>query len=83
MRGMIVQSGNDACIALAELIAGSEDAFAQQMNREAQRLGMKNTITKNVRPDCRLRSIIRRPTIWRCLQSPSSVISPNITRYIR
>jgi len=43
MRGMIVQSGNDACIALAELIAGSEDAFAQQMNREAQRLGMKNT----------------------------------------
>jgi D-alanyl-D-alanine carboxypeptidase (penicillin-binding protein 5/6) len=43
MRGVIVQSGNDACIALAELIAGSEDAFAQQMNREAQRLGMKNT----------------------------------------
>ena len=43
MRGMIVQSGNDACIALAELIAGSEEAFAQQMNREAQRLGMKNT----------------------------------------
>lgn len=43
MRGMIVQSGNDACIALAELIAGSEQTFAQQMNREAQRLGMKNT----------------------------------------
>ncbi|MBI4192109.1 MAG: D-alanyl-D-alanine carboxypeptidase [Betaproteobacteria bacterium] len=43
MRGMIVQSGNDACIALAELIAGSEDAFAQMMNREAQRLGMKDT----------------------------------------
>ena len=43
MRGMIVQSGNDACIALAELIAGSEAAFAQQMNREAQKLGMKNT----------------------------------------
>ncbi len=43
MRGMIVQSGNDACIALAELIAGSEEAFAQLMNREAQRLGMKNT----------------------------------------
>jgi D-alanyl-D-alanine carboxypeptidase (penicillin-binding protein 5/6) len=42
-RGMIVQSGNDACIALAELIAGSEQAFAQLMNREAQRLGMKNT----------------------------------------
>ena len=43
MRGMIVQSGNDACIALAELIAGSEEAFAQMMNREAQRLGMKGT----------------------------------------
>ena len=43
MRGMIVQSGNDACIALAELIAGSEDAFAQLMNREAKRLGMVNS----------------------------------------
>jgi len=43
LRGMIVQSGNDATIALAELIAGSEDVFAQMMNREAQRIGMKNT----------------------------------------
>jgi serine-type D-Ala-D-Ala carboxypeptidase (penicillin-binding protein 5/6) len=43
IRGMIVQSGNDACIALAETIAGSEDAFAQLMNREAQRLGLNNT----------------------------------------
>ncbi len=43
LRGMIVQSGNDACIALAEAVAGSEEAFAQLMNREAQRLGMKNT----------------------------------------
>lgn len=43
LRGMIVQSGNDATIALAELIAGSEDVFAQMMNREAQRLGMKDT----------------------------------------
>lgn len=43
MRGMIVQSGNDACIALAELISGSEEAFAQLMNREALRLDMKNT----------------------------------------
>jgi serine-type D-Ala-D-Ala carboxypeptidase (penicillin-binding protein 5/6) len=43
MRGMIVQSGNDACIALAELIAGSEEVFAQLMNKEAQQLGMKNT----------------------------------------
>jgi len=43
LHGMITQSGNDACIALAEVIAGSEDAFAQTMNREAQRLGMKDT----------------------------------------
>jgi len=43
LRGMIVQSGNDACIALAEAIAGSEEAFARMMNREAQRLGMRNT----------------------------------------
>ena len=43
LRGVIVQSGNDACIALAELIAGSEETFAQAMNREAQQLGMKGT----------------------------------------
>jgi D-alanyl-D-alanine carboxypeptidase (penicillin-binding protein 5/6) len=41
--GMVVQSGNDASIALAEAVAGSEDAFVQQMGREAERLGMKNT----------------------------------------
>jgi len=43
VRGMIVQSGNDACVALAEAISGSEQAFVQAMNREAQRLGLKNT----------------------------------------
>jgi D-alanyl-D-alanine carboxypeptidase (penicillin-binding protein 5/6) len=43
MRGMIVQSGNDACIALSELIAGSEEAFAQMMNTQAQKLGMLNS----------------------------------------
>ncbi|ANQ83272.1 D-alanyl-D-alanine carboxypeptidase [Azoarcus olearius] len=43
IRGVIVQSGNDACVALAELIAGTEEAFAAMMNREAQRLGMSNT----------------------------------------
>jgi D-alanyl-D-alanine carboxypeptidase (penicillin-binding protein 5/6) len=43
IRGMIIQSGNDASIALAEVIAGSEDAFSQMMNNEAQRMGMKNT----------------------------------------
>ncbi len=39
--GMIVQSGNDATVALAEHLAGSEDGFVQQMNTYAQRIGMK------------------------------------------
>ena len=42
-RGMIVQSGNDASVALAEAVAGSEEAFVQAMNREAKRIGMNNT----------------------------------------
>ena len=47
IQGMIVQSGNDACVTLAEGIAGSEENFAQMMNREAQRLGMKATSFRN------------------------------------
>lgn len=47
IKGMIVQSGNDACVTLAEGIAGSEENFAQMMNREAQRLGMKNSNFRN------------------------------------
>jgi len=47
IKGMIVQSGNDASVALAEAIAGSEDNFVHTMNREAQRLGMKNTSFRN------------------------------------
>jgi len=43
IQGMIVQSGNDACIALAEVVAGSEASFVEIMNKEAKRLGMKNT----------------------------------------
>jgi D-alanyl-D-alanine carboxypeptidase (penicillin-binding protein 5/6) len=43
LRGMIVQSGNDATVALAELVGGSEEGFTQMMNREAQRLGLKGT----------------------------------------
>ncbi len=43
VRGMIVQSGNDAAIALAEAVAGSEDAFVALMNREAERLGLAHT----------------------------------------
>jgi serine-type D-Ala-D-Ala carboxypeptidase (penicillin-binding protein 5/6) len=43
IKGMIVQSGNDATIALAERIGGTEAAFAQLMNEYAKRLGMKST----------------------------------------
>ena len=43
LRGVIIQSGNDASKALAEHIGGSEPAFAEIMNAEAKRLGMKNT----------------------------------------
>jgi serine-type D-Ala-D-Ala carboxypeptidase (penicillin-binding protein 5/6) len=48
LRGMIVQSGNDASIALAEGVAGSVEAFVAMMNRQAQAWGMKNTQFKNV-----------------------------------
>ncbi len=43
LNGLIVQSGNDAAVALAEAVAGTESAFADLMNREAQRMGLKNT----------------------------------------
>lgn len=43
IQGMVVQSGNDASIALAEAIAGSEEAFVEMMNREARRLRLTDT----------------------------------------
>lgn len=43
LRGVIIQSGNDASKALAEHLGGSEPAFAEMMNKEAARLGMKDT----------------------------------------
>lgn len=48
LKGAIIQSGNDACVALAELVGGSEANFVVMMNREAQRLGLTNTSFKNV-----------------------------------
>jgi len=47
LHGLIIQSGNDAAVILAEAIAGSEPAFAEQMNREAKRLGLTNTAYTN------------------------------------
>jgi D-alanyl-D-alanine carboxypeptidase (penicillin-binding protein 5/6) len=43
LKGMIIQSGNDATVALAEYIAGSEETFAALMNRHAEELGMSNS----------------------------------------
>jgi D-alanyl-D-alanine carboxypeptidase (penicillin-binding protein 5/6) len=48
LRGMIVQSGNDASVALAEGVAGTLDQFVAMMNRQAQAFGLKNTSFRNV-----------------------------------
>ncbi|EXJ10125.1 D-alanyl-D-alanine carboxypeptidase family protein [Nitrincola nitratireducens] len=47
LRGIIIQSGNDASVAIAEHIAGSEEAFADLMNQHARRIGMTNTQYQN------------------------------------
>ena len=47
IRGMITQSGNDACIVLAEGVAGTEDQFVVLMNSEAARLGMAHSVFRN------------------------------------
>ncbi len=48
LKGMIVQSGNDASVALAEGVAGSVEAFVDLMNRQATAFGLKNTTFRNV-----------------------------------
>ena len=47
LRGIVVQSGNDACIVVAEGMAGSEEAFAQMMNAKAKKLGLQNSSFRN------------------------------------
>ncbi|MGM0769712.1 MAG: D-alanyl-D-alanine carboxypeptidase family protein [Pseudomonadota bacterium] len=47
LKGVIIQSGNDASVALAEFVAGSEDAFVDIMNQQAQLLGMRDTRFEN------------------------------------
>ena len=48
LKGMIVQSGNDASVALAEAVGGSLENFVAMMNRQAQAWGLKNTSFRNV-----------------------------------
>jgi len=47
LRGIIVQSGNDAAIVIAEGLAGTEEAFAEEMTSQAKKLGMENTVFGN------------------------------------
>jgi len=47
IRGIIIQSGNDACIVVAENLAGSEEAFAEEMTAKARELGMPNSTFRN------------------------------------
>ena len=47
IRGVVIHSGNDACVVLAEGLAGSEDAFAQQMTERARELGMEQSVFAN------------------------------------
>lgn len=47
LKATVVMSANDAAVALAEYVAGTEDDFVQQMNARAQELGMKDTVFKN------------------------------------
>lgn len=47
LRGIIVQSGNDACIVIAEALAGSEERFAEQMTARARELGLRTSMFKN------------------------------------
>jgi D-alanyl-D-alanine carboxypeptidase (penicillin-binding protein 5/6) len=47
LHGIIVQSGNDACIVVAESLAGTEEAFAEQMTARAHELGLNNTTLRN------------------------------------
>ena len=48
LKGVIIQSGNDACLVLAEGLAGSEDAFVELMNRKAKEIGLKDSHFANV-----------------------------------
>jgi D-alanyl-D-alanine carboxypeptidase (penicillin-binding protein 5/6) len=47
LRGAVIQSGNDACIVLAEGLAGSEEAFAREMTAKGQEIGLKNSTFTN------------------------------------
>jgi D-alanyl-D-alanine carboxypeptidase (penicillin-binding protein 5/6) len=61
LRGIIIQSGNDACTVVAEHFSGSEEAFSELMNAEAKKIGLKNSVFKNAsglpHPDMRVTAL--------------------------
>lgn len=61
IKGIIVQSGNDACVVVAEGLAGTEDAFARQMNTRAPEIGLTNSTFSNASgwPDANHRMSVR------------------------
>ena len=71
LKGLIIQSGNDASVALAEHIAGSESAFVGYMNHQAQLLGMSNTNFMNAT------GIFRNPIACTKRRPLSTTIFPN------
>lgn len=64
-KGVIIQSGNDACIALADYVAGSRESFIGLMNGYAKKLGLTNTTFQTVHGPMRRGSSVPR-AIWHC-----------------
>lgn len=64
-KGVIIQSGNDACIALADYVAGSRESFIGLMNGYAKKLGLTNTTFQTVHGPMHRGSLVPR-AIWHC-----------------
>jgi D-alanyl-D-alanine carboxypeptidase (penicillin-binding protein 5/6) len=83
LQGMLVQSGNDATVALAERVAGTEDAFVEIMNQYAAKLGMQDSHFLDSSGDTDNVGITPPRGIWRCWRAPSSASSRNISTISR
>ena len=70
IKGMIVQSGNDATIALAERVGGTEAAFVQMMNEYAKRLGMTRHATSRTATACPRPTTTPPRATWRRSRRP-------------
>ena len=68
LKGIIIVSGNDACVALAEGIAGTEEEFVNMMNQMAEKIGLKNTRFANS-SGCMMETIILLLRIFQKCQS--------------